>query len=183
MKICQHCQLDFDDKYQFCDKCGGKLQEKIDIAFCLYCGNKIETEGKYCPFCGEILVDAEPVDVAQSSIDFENDKPIKTATQSDIKVSQQQRNNQRQVSPQTKSYKSQNAHNSSPSIKKGDSSFSSRLGSVLAGAVGLITFFVIAVFLKGAALEAIRKGYGLVIVILAIVLVPICINFKGRNKK
>ncbi len=183
MKVCQHCQLYFDDKYQFCDKCGGKLQEKIDMVFCPYCGNKVETKGKYCPFCGEILVDAEPVHVAQSPIGFENDKPIKVATQSDIKVSQQQRTIQRQVSSQTKSYKNQNVHNSSPSIKKDDSSFSSRLGSVLAGAVGLITFLVIVTFLKGAVLEAIRKGYGLVIVILAIVLVAICINLGNRNKK
>ena len=55
MKICSKCQLEMEDKYKFCYQCGGKLQEKIEIAFCPYCGEKVETDGDFCPFCGNAL--------------------------------------------------------------------------------------------------------------------------------
>lgn len=86
MKTCVNCQLEFDDKYLFCDKCGGKLQEIIDMVFCPYCGNKIETSGEYCPFCGKLLVDAEPVDTSYSLQGFDNPKPIKITEKTDLKV-------------------------------------------------------------------------------------------------
>ncbi len=44
-----------EDKYKFCYQCGGKLQEKIEIAFCPYCGERVETDGEFCPFCGNAL--------------------------------------------------------------------------------------------------------------------------------
>lgn len=35
MKACVNCQLEFDDKYLFCDKCGVKLQEMLLFCHCL----------------------------------------------------------------------------------------------------------------------------------------------------
>ena len=62
MKICSNCNLEYEDKFAFCHKCGSKLQVKIDQSFCPYCGNSIETDGEFCPFCGNTLKDDETSD-------------------------------------------------------------------------------------------------------------------------
>lgn len=90
MKTCVNCQLEFDDKYLFCDKCGGKLQEIIDMVFCPYCGNKIETAGEYCPYCGNLLADAESVETTYSPKGFDNHTPINIKETADFKTPQKQ---------------------------------------------------------------------------------------------
>lgn len=55
MKVCPKCQLEVEDKYIFCNKCGEKLEEKIDLLFCPYCGKKVETTGDFCPYCGGVF--------------------------------------------------------------------------------------------------------------------------------
>ncbi len=52
MKVCQNCHLEFDDKYVFCHKCGGKLVTIAERTFCPYCGKEMENEGEFCPYCG-----------------------------------------------------------------------------------------------------------------------------------
>lgn len=61
MRFCQKCNLEYDDKFLFCHKCGSKLQEKIEQNYCPYCGNKIETDGEFCPFCGNSLDETNAV--------------------------------------------------------------------------------------------------------------------------
>lgn len=55
MKICPNCLVEYDDKFSFCNQCGGKLQDKVELVFCPYCGNRMETEGTFCPYCGKSL--------------------------------------------------------------------------------------------------------------------------------
>lgn len=57
MKICPSCQVEYDDKFSFCNQCGSKLHEKVELVFCPYCGNRTETEGAFCPYCGKSLKD------------------------------------------------------------------------------------------------------------------------------
>lgn len=57
MKICPNCQVEYDDKFSFCNQCGSKLQDKVELFFCPFCGNRMETEGAFCPYCGKSLKD------------------------------------------------------------------------------------------------------------------------------
>ena len=77
MKFCPNCNLEYEAKYAFCNKCGSKLQEKIEHNFCPYCGNKVETDGEYCPFCGNSLKETDAVSV-NDNINASNDKPFNT---------------------------------------------------------------------------------------------------------
>ena len=42
--------------------------------YCNACGSLFKDGLAYCPFCGESLVDAEPVEVVSSPKDFEKNK-------------------------------------------------------------------------------------------------------------
>ena len=101
MKICRNCNLTYDDKFAFCHKCGGKLQEKIEQFFCPYCGNKIETEGEFCPFCGNQLVDSQPISTPPPSANVNNPKkePQKKTTRAYTT-----NNRSLQIGPKTKSF-------------------------------------------------------------------------------
>lgn len=61
MKFCPICNIEYEDKFAFCNKCGCKLQEKIEQSFCPYCGKKVETDGEFCPYCGNSLSDTPSV--------------------------------------------------------------------------------------------------------------------------
>ena len=52
MRICAKCQLEYDDKFTYCQKCGNKLNVKEEKKICSNCGKEIETDGEFCPFCG-----------------------------------------------------------------------------------------------------------------------------------
>ncbi len=55
MKICQKCNLSYDDDNAFCSKCGLPLTAKIETLFCPYCGKKLESDMEFCPYCGKNL--------------------------------------------------------------------------------------------------------------------------------
>ena len=55
MKICQKCNVSYDDDFAFCPKCGSSLAAKIETMFCPYCGKKVESDVDFCPYCGKKL--------------------------------------------------------------------------------------------------------------------------------
>lgn len=55
MKICQKCNVSYDDDFAFCPKCGSSLATKIETMFCPYCGKKVESDVDFCPYCGKNL--------------------------------------------------------------------------------------------------------------------------------
>lgn len=55
MKICAKCNLEYDDKFTFCQKCGNRLKFKEERKICSNCGKEFETDGEFCPFCGGII--------------------------------------------------------------------------------------------------------------------------------
>ncbi len=57
MKFCSNCQLEYDDKFSFCQKCGGKLDVKEEKKICSSCGKDILIDDDFCPFCGATLKD------------------------------------------------------------------------------------------------------------------------------
>ena len=59
MKICPKCQLEYDDKFAFCRKCGGQLLLKQERKTCNKCGHPVETNGTFCPHCGASLIGAK----------------------------------------------------------------------------------------------------------------------------
>ncbi len=144
MKICTKCQLEFDDKYAFCDKCGGKLQEIIDMVFCPYCGNKIETSGEYCPFCGKLLVDAEPVKTAYSPQGFDNPKPINITEKADSKV--------------TKKQNSVPVQNNEADTPNNDNS-EEKAGSIWGTIIELVLLLIGCIFAKSCAHALLKSQY------------------------
>lgn len=66
MKVCSKCQLEYDDKFAFCQKCGNKLEIKEGKQVCSTCGNVIETDGEFCPYCGTSLITNQSSDVQQN---------------------------------------------------------------------------------------------------------------------
>ena len=60
MKICPNCKIAYDDKYDFCKKCGSKLQTKEEKKVCPNCGEEITTDGAFCPFCGTTSSEERP---------------------------------------------------------------------------------------------------------------------------
>ena len=55
MKICQKCNVFYDDEFVFCPKCASSLTTKIESMFCPYCGKKVESDVDFCPYCGKNL--------------------------------------------------------------------------------------------------------------------------------
>ena len=72
MKFCQKCNLEYDDKFAFCQKCGSKLEIKQEKPVCSNCGKVIETDGDFCPFCGSAIVVSKPVTGAMSASVIKN---------------------------------------------------------------------------------------------------------------
>lgn len=179
MKLCNSCQLEFDDKYLFCSKCGGKLQDKNDKVFCPYCGNKIETDGEYCPFCGELLIDAEPVVVNSSRKAIEKNKPLKTIVQPNFETSQEQNIAQGNATPQIKPKTSINGNNNKPEIQE-ESTSKSVLKLILYVIGAFVLFLIIKVIGQGVATAAIRNGYGVHFVVLCLILIPIGMYFRNK---
>ena len=52
MKYCQNCGFEYDDKFSFCQKCGGKLVVKEEKCKCSNCGEELTMESDFCPYCG-----------------------------------------------------------------------------------------------------------------------------------
>lgn len=67
MKVCSKCNIEYDDEFMFCYKCGEKLQQKVEVVeevieksnieqiFCPYCGKKVDSDSDFCGFCGKTL--------------------------------------------------------------------------------------------------------------------------------
>lgn len=55
MKICQRCNLSYEDDFSFCSKCGSPLTVIIETMFCPYCGKRVENCVDFCPYCGKSL--------------------------------------------------------------------------------------------------------------------------------
>ena len=180
MKICQHCQLDFDNKYQFCDKCGGKLKEKIDKLFCPYCGNKIETEGEFCPYCGNAFTYEEPKPMTSSITDSKDFKLVTTTSKSKVESASMQNHDQKQVIQ--KPLPKKNKENiKTPGAEETDSTFKSAFKLILYGIGGIVLFFLIKVIGQGIGKAAVSNGYGLHLFILCLVLVPFYFYYNNKN--
>ncbi len=55
MKICQKCNLSYEDDNSFCPKCGSPLTAFVETMFCPYCGKRVESDMEFCPYCGKNL--------------------------------------------------------------------------------------------------------------------------------
>jgi len=178
MKICLNCNLEYDNKFAFCHRCGRKLQEKIKQNYCPYCGNKIETDGEYCPFCGELLIDAEPKPCISSSA-LEYDVSLKTAVQSNFAISTKQSSAQKLVMSQIKSkYANDDADNTSRIEEESTTKSVLKLILYIVGA--FILFFIIKVIGKGIATAAISNGYGVHFFILCLILIPVGMYLRNK---
>ena len=79
MKICQRCNLSFDDDNSFCSKCGSQLTALIETMFCPYCGKKVESDMDFCPYCGKNLCNGTPFNnVLPSSVNVQHTKSNNT---------------------------------------------------------------------------------------------------------
>ena len=77
MKYCQNCELEYDDKFSFCKKCGSKLEVKEEKKACSKCGKELSAESGFCPFCGtEVKQNKTNV---ENSISLDN-KSLKSGT-------------------------------------------------------------------------------------------------------
>ncbi len=75
MKYCQNCELEYDDKFSFCKKCGSKLEVKEEKKACSKCGKELSAESGFCPFCGtEVKQNKTNV---ENSISLDNDNVSK----------------------------------------------------------------------------------------------------------
>ncbi|SFE87978.1 double zinc ribbon domain-containing protein [Succiniclasticum ruminis] len=76
MKICPSCQLEYDNKYAFCKKCGSQLVAKEERRTCPKCGSLIETNGSFCPHCGASL-SGNKLDDTETTSGFKGDNEKK----------------------------------------------------------------------------------------------------------
>lgn len=84
MRICDKCQLEYDDKFTYCQKCGNKLNVKEEKKICSNCGKEIETDGEFCPFCGEIIKG----DLSDSVIAPSHETTVKSHEKKEIKINE-----------------------------------------------------------------------------------------------
>ncbi len=65
MKICPKCQLEYDDEFAFCSKCGVPLVVEHQEYFCPTCGKSLgEKFESFCPYCGQSFVDTNQSSVS-----------------------------------------------------------------------------------------------------------------------
>ncbi len=84
MKICAKCNLEYEDKFTFCQKCGNRLEFKEERKICSNCGKEIETDGEFCPFCGEIIKG----DLSDSVIAPSHETTVKSHEKKEIKINE-----------------------------------------------------------------------------------------------
>ena len=153
-----------EDKYKFCYQCGGKLQEKIEIAFCPYCGEKVETDGDFCPFCGNALNE-------------DNDSEKVVTQETDVKEPIVHNNTINSVSnkPVTNSSVKTGIHSSKTrkvqnnEIKKETKEETKAVTGIkfIAYAIGMIVLWVIFKFLIVGGVNVLRhEGFGLPFIII-----------------
>ena len=76
MFICTGCQKEYENQTKFCCECGGKVEEKIEVAptvyTCSQCGKEYDGNTKFCSECGGKVVSqsvpVQPVTVKIASI-------------------------------------------------------------------------------------------------------------------
>lgn len=73
MKFCSNCNLEYDDKYAFCHKCGNKLEVKEDKPVCPNCGKVIEKVAEFCPFCGTAITDTRSIFDSNTNINTQKE--------------------------------------------------------------------------------------------------------------
>lgn len=57
MKICPKCQLEYNDEFAYCAKCGVSLEIKPQEYFCPTCGKLLGKKyDSFCPYCGQSFV-------------------------------------------------------------------------------------------------------------------------------
>ena len=68
MKTCPNCNNSVEDEALFCDSCGMKLPEEMELEskpefiFCMNCGKKCTSDSTFCYECGASLEDkTEPM--------------------------------------------------------------------------------------------------------------------------
>ena len=115
MKVCPKCMLEYNDKFSFCQKCGGKLEVKQEKRLCSSCGEEIKTSGAFCPFCGASLLVSTVKDNTTKMSDPHNEKESKLNQKS---PSSQNNNDKIEILNEKKpSNDSQSLSNTSDSLK------------------------------------------------------------------
>lgn len=98
MKKCIKCQLEYDDKYVFCRKCGSKLEKEEEEHICPKCGQIVNTDGEYCPYCGTVITDKkERIEIPIAS-EESNTKPNVDVQKTKSTVEGSQKNENKSIS-------------------------------------------------------------------------------------
>ncbi len=76
MKICEKCNIKYEDDQNFCSFCGSRTQQFVEQKNCA-CGNVVEADANFCNFCGRNLKEQKVEAPAQPQIEENyNDIPI-----------------------------------------------------------------------------------------------------------
>ena len=181
MKFCPSCQLEYDDKYEFCHQCGSKLQMKEDRSFCHHCGKKIVTDGDFCPFCGKSLVYAKPIDEIPPSIKVEDRQLEIPVVQRNTGNDTNRNNYQLKKASQQKGIKKDDAIITGKDKSKEDNKFVKSILNI----IWLVFFFAIATLVSKGTKEAIGNWDKMSILIMPAVSIAVGIysyTKAERNK-
>lgn len=168
MKFCPSCQLEYDDKYEFCHQCGNKLKNKEEHIFCPYCGKKTVIDGEFCPYCGKSLADTKQLKNT-SSVGIQKAKPENTV--SSYKEDKKPCYDQQQTIQVKKQKKITNKRDNP--VKE-----ENKFVKFIIGFIGFVFFLIVYTFLSKGAQEAFSKGYGIYVIVALVVLIPLWLRFK-----
>ena len=105
MKICPKCQLEYDDEFAFCSKCGVPLIVKPQEYFCPTCGKSLgEKFDSFCPYCGQSFENNSHT--SSTSNDTSNASTTTTITNYNLDVAREmlQKQEKQQVNKQPPEY-------------------------------------------------------------------------------
>ncbi len=78
MKICQKCDLSYEDDNSFCPKCGSPLTAYVETMFCPYCGKNVKSDMDFCPYCGKNLhVGTSYTNAPSSNVNLQDNYSVK----------------------------------------------------------------------------------------------------------
>lgn len=81
MKICEKCNIKYEDDQNFCSFCGTATKEFQKQRICS-CGAMIEADAKFCNFCGKNLKE----DIIEKPVEEIPVPPVKTGSWAKILI-------------------------------------------------------------------------------------------------
>ena len=174
MKVCSKCNIEYDDEFMFCYKCGEKLQQKVEVeeeeeeieksnieqVFCPYCGKKVDSDSDYCVFCGKIL--------HYYVYDKETDNKSKNVSVPANDVKKIDNTNDSYVKPKKKILP-KNEEKEESTIVSGAKFFAYAIGM-------FVLWFLFKVLIKGGVKAWMADGFGLPVIIIFL-LAGCCLYF------